>query len=187
MLILALSWSVLQAKAGHIGLIGAQTLERAFRIIFAGVFLMLSVVPVAAGPFEDADGAQDRHDYATALRLFRLLAHQGDPNAQYRLGLMYERGLSVPQDYAEAAAWYRRAADQGLKTAQWTLGSMYQIGSGVQQDYVKAHMWCNLSAAQGWGAAEFMRAQLEKSMTPAQIAEAQKLAREWKPTATPPR
>jgi TPR repeat protein len=157
-------------------------MARALSAIFAGVLFLLNVIPVAAGPFEDADAAQDKHDYATALRLFRLLAHQGDPNAQYRLGLMYERGQSVPQDSAEAAAWYRRAADQGLKTAQWTLGSMYQIGSGVEQDYVKAYMWYYLSATQGWRGPEFLRAQLEKVMTPDQIAEAQKLAREWKPT-----
>ena len=54
-------------------------------------------------------------------------------------------------------------------------------GYGVQQDYVQAHMWYNLSAAQGWGAAAEARTMLERAMTPAQIAEAQKLAREWKP------
>jgi uncharacterized protein len=69
----------------------------------------------------------------------------------------------------------------GLKTAQWFLGTMYQTGYGVQQDYVQAHMWYNLSAAQGWGAAAENRTMLERAMTPAQVAEAQKLAREWKP------
>jgi uncharacterized protein len=77
--------------------------------------------------------------------------------------------------------WYRRAADQGLKGAQWLLGIMYQTGYGVQQDYVQAHMWYNLSAAQGWGPAAEARTMLERAMTPAQVAEAQKLAHEWKP------
>jgi uncharacterized protein len=152
-----------------------------FRALFVAVVMELSVAPTAAGPFQDAEAAYARDDYATALRLFRSLADQGDAAAQSRVGLMYERGLSVPQDYAEAALWYRRAADQGLKTAQWMLGSMYQTGSGVQQDNVKAHMWYNLSAAQGWGAAALSRATLENAMTPAQIDQAQKLAREWKP------
>jgi TPR repeat protein len=58
---------------------------------------------------------------------------------------------------------------------------MYEGGYGVPQDYVRAHMWCNLSAAHGFGAAKSCRAEVEKNMTPAQIAEAQKLAREWKP------
>ena len=134
-----------------------------------------------AGPLEDAEAAWSRHDYATAFRLFRSLAEQGDATAQEHLGVMYENGLGVPEDYAEAVHWFRRAADQGLKTAQWFLGTMYQTGYGVQQDYVQAHMWYNLSAARGWGEAAVARTILERAMTPAQVAEAQKLAREWKP------
>ena len=94
---------------------------------------------------------------------------------------MYEGGLGVPEDYASAVMWFRRAADQGLKTAQWDLGLMYENGFGVQRDYVQAHMWYNLSATQGWAVAADARNKLERAMTPAQIAEAQGLAREWKP------
>ena len=119
-----------------------------------------------AGPLEDAEAAWSRHDYATAFRVFRSLAEQGDVTAQKRLGDMYEQGQSVPQDYALAVLWYRRAADQGFKEAQWLLGTYYQTGYGVQQDYVQAHMWYNLSAAQGWGAAAENRTMLERAMTP---------------------
>ena len=133
-----------------------------------------------AGPLEDAEAAWSRHDYATAFRLFRSLAEQGDATAQKRLGDMYEQGQSVPQNYALAVLWYRRAADQGFKVAQWLVGSYYQTGYGVQQDYVQAHMWYNLSATQGWGAASIGRTQLEGATPPTQIAKAQKLAREWK-------
>jgi uncharacterized protein len=145
--------------------------------------LMLAAVMRApvAGPLEDAEAAYGRDDYATAFRLFRLLADQGDATAQSRLGQMYENGESVPQDYALAALWYRRAADQGSRIAQWLLGSMYEFGKGVPQDYVQAHMWYNLSATRGWQVAALSRAILEKAMTPAQVVEAQKLAREWKP------
>jgi TPR repeat protein len=58
---------------------------------------------------------------------------------------------------------------------------MYLKGRGVPQDYVLAHMWFNLSAAQNHPRAVTDREQVEKLMTPAQIAEAQKLAQEWKP------
>jgi len=145
--------------------------------------LMLAVVAGAAvaGPFEDAKEAYDRGDFPTALRLFRSLADQGNVVAQQRVGLMYESGQSVRRDYAEAVKWYRRAADQGSASAQWLLASMYEVGSGVPQDYVQAYMWCNLSAAQGFQLAKYRRAELERLMTPAQIAQAQKLAREWKP------
>jgi hypothetical protein len=116
-----------------------KAVMRAVNAIFAALTLVLAAVgPVAAGEFEDAGAAFDRGDYATAVRLFRPLADQGDAAAQQRLGLMYEGGLGVPEDYAVAAMWFRRAAGQGLKTAQWDLGLMYETGSGVQQTYVQA-------------------------------------------------
>ena len=59
---------------------------------------------------------------------------------------------------------------------------MYEDGKGVPQDYVQAHMWYNLAAAQGGMAGDTTvknRDRVAKRMTPAQIAEAQRLAREW--------
>jgi len=58
---------------------------------------------------------------------------------------------------------------------------MYYKGEGVPQDYVKAHMWVNLAGAKGDEEAIKARDSIAERMTPAQIAEAQKLAREWKP------
>jgi TPR repeat protein len=156
----------------------AQLLRAA---VLASLMLMAIGRAAGAGPLDDAEAAWGRKNYSTAFQLFRSLAEQGDATAQTRLGQMYENGEGVPEDYALAALWYRRAADQGSKVAQWLLGSKYQFGSGVQQDYVQAHMWYNLSAAQGWEAAWLNRALLEREMTRAQIAEAQKLARDWKP------
>ena len=98
------------------------------------------------------------------------------------LGCLYD-ACGVTQDYPQAARWYRRAADQGLAEAQFALGTMYENGLGVPQDYVLAHMWLNLSAAQGIKAAALTRDDLAERMTTAQIADAQKLAREWKPKA----
>jgi len=57
-------------------------------------------------------------DYATALKEFPPLARQGNADAQFHLGVMYEFGEGVPQDYKEAARWYRLAADQGDAHAQ---------------------------------------------------------------------
>jgi uncharacterized protein len=93
----------------------------------------------------------------------------------------------VPRDYAEAVKWYRSAADQGDADGQYFLSEMYAYGYGVPQDYVSAHMWSNLSAAQGREGAATFRDLVARRMTPAQIAEAQKLAREWKPTTPPTR
>ena len=94
---------------------------------------------------------------------------------------MYSYGQGVPQDYAEALKWFRLAADQGLQLAQCNLGLAYANGEGVPQDYVRAHMWFNLSASQGghlFAYAAAHRDSIAKRMTSAQIAEAQKLARE---------
>jgi len=84
-------------------------------------------------------------------------------------------------DYATALKLLRPLAEQGSAVGQNNLGVAYARGEGVPRDYVIAHMWANLAAAQGDKKAEKLRKQLAKLMTPAQIAEAQRLAREWKP------
>jgi uncharacterized protein len=114
---------------------------------------------------------------------FRKSADQGKASAQYNLGNMYRKGEGVPRDYAAALSWYRKAANQGTSDAQNNLGSMYFKGEGVPQDYVSAHMWFNLAAAGGDKAAAKHRDIVAAKMTPAQIAEAQKLFYEqYQPT-----
>jgi TPR repeat protein len=124
-------------------------------------------------------------DYAEAVKWYRLAAEQGNALAQFNLGIMYRRGQGVPQDYAEAVKWNRLAAEQGDAEAQYNLGVSYHRGEGVPQDYVQAHMWFNLAASRAPASerdeAIKMRNVAASNMTPQQIAEAQNLAREWKP------
>jgi hypothetical protein len=94
---------------------------------------------------------------------------------------LYDYGRGVPQDFKKAVYWYRLSAKQGNDLAQRKLGLMYERGDGVQQDYVQAYMWYNLGAANGATRGAALRDALAKQMTPEQIAEAQQLAREWKP------
>ena len=148
------------------------------RIALAAVLLVMLVGPARAG-FDEGVAAYERGDYATALKEFRPLAEQGDAGAQTNLGLMYGGGEGVPQDIAKAAEWFRKAAEQGYAKAQFGLGGMYYLGIGVSQDYVKAHMWINLAAAQGNEAGRESLDEIAKEMTPAQVAEAQAMAREW--------
>ena len=82
---------------------------------------------------------------------------------------------------AEAVRLYRKAAEQGLVEAQYNLGVMYAEGQGVRQDFVQAHMWFDLAAASGDLSARKNSEIIAAKMTPSQIAEAQRLAREWKP------
>ncbi len=130
--------------------------------------------------FDEGWAAYQRGDFGTALREWQPLAEQGEATAQYNLGIMYKKGQGVPHDYAEAVKWYRRAAEQGSPGAQYNLGIMYGEGQGVPQDYVQAHLWWNLSAAQGNENGRKNREIVAERMTPAQIAEAQRVAREWK-------
>ncbi|MCH7776411.1 MAG: sel1 repeat family protein [Gemmatimonadetes bacterium] len=93
----------------------------------------------------------------------------------------YKRG-----DYATALRELRPLAEQGNAGTQRVLGVMYGKGRGIPQDYVQAHMWYNL-AASSYYPSEYRdeavknRDIVAMRMTPAQISEAQKLAREWKP------
>ena len=150
-------------------------------MLAASLMLVAMVGTVVAGPFEDALAAYKKGDYATALQLFRPLADDGREDAQYFLGFMYYNAKGVAQDYAEAAKWFRLAAEQGHAPAQYSLAHMYLNGQGVKQDYILAHMWFDLSAAQGTQIAVTGRDDAARQMSPTQIAEAQKLARDWKP------
>jgi TPR repeat protein len=83
-----------------------------------------------------------------------------------------------------AARWLRRAAEQNFPAAQHNLGLLYLYGQGVRQDYIQAHMWLNLAATRftpgaDRDAAVRNRDGVAARMTPAQVAEAQRLAREW--------
>ena len=89
-------------------------------------------------------------------------------------------------DYAKALRLIRPLANDGDASTQFNFGLMYVTGQGVQQDYVRAHMWFSLSAAQGEQRAVKFLEMAERRMTPAQITEAQKLARDWKPATQPP-
>jgi uncharacterized protein len=120
-------------------------------------------------------------DYQEAMRWYRLAAMQGDSAAQYKLCVMSDKGVGVPQDYQEALRWCRLAADQGQERAMYILGLYYHKALGVSQDLVRAHMWYNLAAAHGYQDGAKSRDRLAQLLTPAEIAEAQKLAREWKP------
>ncbi len=122
-------------------------------------------------------------DNAQAAAWYRKAAEQGHAAAQYNLGASYYIGQGVPQDYAQAVAWYRKAAEQGHADAQFNLGAMYGIGEGVPEDYVEAHKWLNLGASRASAEKQKQFAEtrdgVAELMTPAQLAEAEKLANEW--------
>ena len=84
----------------------------------------------------------------------------------------------------EALVQWQKAAADGDRQAMHALGRLYLQGLGVLQDYVEAHKWLNLAASRGEAAAQAERDALAERMTPAQVAEAQALARAWRPSET---
>ena len=152
--------------------------------LLGSVFLALAIllaltIPVNERPYEDGKAAFDRGDYATALKFWRLLAKQGDAKGQTLLGLMYAQGKGSPQNYGEAEKWFRRAAEQGHAEAQYSFGVMYADGKGVTRDDALAHMWFNLAAEHGYERAQGNQDKAASQMTPDQIDEARRMAREW--------
>ena len=97
------------------------------------------------------------------IEALRVAAEQGDVDAQYNLGFIYETGQGVPLDAAEAARWYRLAADQGVTGAQVNLGFLYATGQGVPQDDAEAAAWYRRAAEQGVAEAEYNLALLTGS------------------------
>jgi TPR repeat protein len=136
-----------------------------------------------------ATGEGVKRDDAEAAKWLREAADQGEAMAQLKLGSIYFSGRGALQDYAEAVKWWRKAAEQGEPFAHYFLGTQYVDGrGGVPLDYVQAHKWLNLATTRFSTSDQKTRDEvigfrnaLTRKMTPAQIAEAQRLAREWKP------
>jgi hypothetical protein len=120
-------------------------------------------------------------DDAEAVRWHRKAAIQGNASSGSELGLHYEHGFGVPQDAAMAAKWYREAAIRGDELAPFRLGLLYLEGNGVPKDLVQALMWLELSPQRGYPEQKRIRDACDRELTAEQIAEAKRLAREWKP------
>ena len=87
----------------------------------------------------------------------------------------------VPEDYAVASTWLRKSAGKDFPEAQSALGTMYTEGQGVLRDFVQAHMWLSSAFAHGDADAQKRLDSVAWRMSPTEIAEAQRLAKEWKP------
>ncbi|MCG3774582.1 MAG: Secretory immunoglobulin A-binding protein EsiB [Nitrospira sp.] len=120
-------------------------------------------------------------DDVLARQWYAKAAAQGLAKAQFSLGTLYFNGEGTPKDYQQALRWFRLAADQGEALAQTKMAIIYDEGQGVPQNIVQAYKWYSLAATNGDKPANELRNTITSQMTPAQIAEAQKLAQEWKP------
>ena len=125
-------------------------------------------------------------DYAEAVKWYRKAAEQNYAVAQYNLGCCYDNGQGVAKDYAEAVKWYRKAAEQNDAEAQFNLGVALRQWRRRGEGLVEGYKWFLLAAAQGdEDAKKDVCRSLESRMTREQIAEGQKLARNFKPREVP--
>ena len=148
-----------------------------------------------------ANGRGVPEDKMEAMKWYRMAADQGHPSAQYNLGIMYHGGQAglqqtlrfvlknlgatqhdgngLPRDYMKALMWFRKAADQGDSSAQFNLGVMYGNGDGMSQDKTLAMMWYLIAKASNHENADQNLQKFKSQSTSTQIAEAQRMAREW--------
>ena len=83
------------------------------------------------------------------IKLLETAARRGLAEAQFELGVSYDRGLGVTQNHATAAGWYQRAAEQGLTDAQYNLATLYDEGLGTPRDFERARHWYMRAADAG--------------------------------------
>jgi S1-C subfamily serine protease len=125
-------------------------------------------------------------DPTKAVDWLRKAADKGNLTAMEELGLTYDRGDGVPRDSQQAVKWFRTAAEAGFAPAQLSLAACYLFGDGVPKDLLLTYMWANLAAAQGSEqrlVAQKLLTACEGHMTADEIAEAQRLSREFRPRA----
>jgi len=132
-----------------------------------------------ANDFQEGLDAIHETNYEKALEILIPLAKKGHAPSQYNLGVMHEWGNGVPQDNVKAMKWYRLSAEQSHKDAQNNLGAMYSKGEGAEQSFVDALKWFVVAAENGSEAGRKNIDIVEKRMTPEQITQGRKLAREW--------
>jgi uncharacterized protein len=156
------------------------------RALVVGLLLlccMFAINGAAANPLARADAAFASGDYVRAVNILTPLAFGGDARAQALLGFMFEHGYGTPQVYDSAAGLYGQAAMRGNPFGQAMFGLMYDKGHGVPQDFVLAYKWLNLAAGRARkGERDYflrLRDAVASKMSPAQIAEGQRLAMAW--------
>jgi len=109
-----------------------------------------------------------------ALLWYLSAAEQGHVAAQYNVGTAYSDGKGVPKNYTEARKWLTKAAEQGLAQASYSLGVINELGLGANADPIEAYAWYKLASRGGESDAEKRLGEVAATLSPAQIAEANK-------------
>lgn len=121
------------------------------KISFVMVFILMAV-DVSAGIIE-ANNASDNGDYKNAFNEYKKLAEEGNPEAEFAIGIMYMEGNGTEKAPSLGFSWTKKAAEKKWPAAQYNLGLMYDNGDGVERNYKKAVELYFKASAQGVTAA----------------------------------
>lgn len=140
--------------------------------------LLQTASPIAWGDVAAGRTAFDRGDFVQAMAEWTNAAERGDPEAEFQLGMLFERG-DLKQDYKQADHWYEAAAEQGHIGAEYRLAWIWSVGGDdFPGDPVEAYKWILLAAEQGL--VTDLKTQLEELLDRNQQAEGRKRAAAWK-------
>jgi TPR repeat protein len=167
--------------------------------ITTGLFALLLSVGLTgwnsarADALKDGQDAWDAGHFAKSMELLLPLAKEGNPKAQYRVGVMHAGGQAVSQNQAEAIKWWLLSAAQGNADAQFALGKEYAIGGfggggGIERDAPEAYFWLVLALEnkatnkRSLDSATQMRDLIAGKLTPEQLAKVDKRLADWRAT-----
>jgi len=119
-------------------------------LLFVVALSLLTFPACSGGGFEAGQQAFDDGEYDVAMDHWMPLAEDGDAQAQFGVGYLYEEALGVPLDYKEAIHWYRLAAESGHASSQLNLGIIYMVDhDGMPHDLNRSADWFRMAADQG--------------------------------------
>lgn len=105
--------------------------------------------------FKKGEELFNMQKYNEALPFLTVSANEGNDEAQFLIGKIYDLGLGTEADFSKAIQWYEKSSEQGNAKALNNLGNLYARGNGVERDYLKAKSLYEKSAMQGFGMAFF--------------------------------
>ena len=118
-------------------------------------------------------------DLEEARRWLTPAANLGHPYAQFLLAKMLEAGEGGPVDLAAAAKYYELAANSGIAEAQYRLGLLLASDRSNGTSLVSAYKWLVLAQDSVKESAATAQ-QIQKLLTPSQIAQAEREIDQWR-------
>jgi len=123
-------------------------------------------------------------DLARARIWYQRAAEQGSVKAMHNLAVLSAGRDAGSPDYGSAAVWFQQAAERGLADSQFNLAVLHENGLGVAKNHAQAYAWYSLAALSGDKESARRRDLIKGKLGPAEVAEGEKLVREFKAKPT---